>query len=172
MTNNLTDTQILKELNLRLSKLLEEEKVATKEKEIRDVSIQKTKMAIEAFSNSVTPEEVIPEKLGTTTIETEFEYPKDKTWQDKIKAFMKFKNKGVTVAQIVEGLKPYEPEYSQEKLYGAISNIVSTMVKKDIVKIYKPPVKMKGYFYGNPLWFEGEDLKQEYVPDFKEKLLW
>ena len=173
MTNQITDSQILKELKLRLSKLLEEEKTALKEKEIRDVSIQRTKIGIEAFTELDTPELPISEKLNSEETHIEFHYPKDKTWQEKIKAFMKYKNKVVTITQIVDGVKEYEPDYTTEKLQAAISNIVSTMVKNTLVATYKPKeIKMKGYFYGHPLWFEEGELKSEYAPDLKKKLSW
>ncbi|MBS1744626.1 MAG: hypothetical protein JST21_00505 [Bacteroidetes bacterium] len=172
MSNQLSDGQILKELKSRLSKLLEEEKAALKEKEIRDASIQKTKIAIEAFSNADTIEILETPQLQQAKEEIEFVYPKDKTWQERIKAYMKFRDKVLTIAQIVEGVKEYETEYTEDKLHAAISNIVSTMVKNHLVRTYKPAIRMKGYYYGNPLWFENDELKEEYKPDLKEKLMW
>ena len=163
---------ILKELKERLSKLLIEERKAIKEKEIRDVSINKTKIAIEAFSDEGELGVINEGFIAGENMNNIFEYPKDKTWQEKIKAFMKFKNKVVTISQIVEGMQPFETDYTSDRLHGAVSNMVSTMVKAGLIKTYKPKTKMKGYFYGNPLWFDGEDLKQEYAPNLEQKLIW
>jgi|GEM_PF-5797674 len=173
MVNEITDSLILKELKERLSKLLSEERKAIKEKEIRDISIQKTKIAIEAFTDA-SEIEIVKEGFNRelNNNNDEFEYPKNKTWQEKIKAFLKYKNKVVTISEIVEGMLPHEPEYTSEKIHAAISNMVSTMLKKELLKVHKPKTKMKGYYYGNPLWFEGEELKQEYEPNMEQKLIW
>ncbi|NNV55004.1 hypothetical protein [Limnovirga soli] len=173
MSDQISDSQILKELKLRLAKLLEEEKNALIEKEIRDISIQKIKIGIEAFTQLGAPDLSIIKNQNSAESITSFSYPKDKTWQDKIKAFMKYKNTVVTISQIVDGIKEYEPAYTTEKLHAAISNIVSTMVKNNLITAYKPKeFKMKGYYYGHPLWFVDGELKNEHVPDWDKKLSW
>ena len=76
------------------------------------------------------------------------------------------------ISNIVKEIKKYHPEYSEDRINGAINNTVSGMMKKGLLKVYTPPIKMKGFFYANPLWFEGDKLKDEYVPDLNEKLKW
>lgn len=180
--SQITDEQILKEAKQRLSKLIEEARVAEVEKEKRDIAILKAKVVIDLFSETVDAGEDVkeisfdtttptPTPIHFSTEETKFTVPEG-TWQDKIKACLKFANKVLTIAKIVEMLKPFNSDMTEKQLTGVVSNTVNTMLKKETIKVFQPPVKMKGYFYGNPLWFEGSDLREEYKPDLKKKLLW
>ena len=101
-----------------------------------------------------------------------FVYDMSETWEERIKSYFKYRSVVLTISDIVDGLKPYHPDYSLDKLKGAVTNSVAMMHKKGILKVYDPGYKMRGFYYGNPLWFQGEQLKDEYKPNPKEKLLW
>ena len=166
---NITDEIILKELKGKLSKLLDEEKEAELAKISRENIISKTKLAIDAFSK-------IDTKNLTKITHTAdgLNYPKDGTWHERIIAYMKYYNKAITVNELVTGLKPYETGYEENKLYGAVSNMMTGLVKKGDVKKYKPPGKpMKGVYYASPLWFnEKDELAEQYKPEPKKISLW
>ena len=174
--NAINDATIVKEATARLSRLLEEEKRAEKEKVVRDIEITKAKAVIELFSVKSDMPAYQTEVINDAKFEhffpkDKFEYPASETWMEKIKAFLKFTNRVSTIADMIEVFRPFENR-EDSKLLNVISNTVNTMLKKGLLKVYKPPVKMKGYYYGNPLWFDGEILKDEYLPNIKEKLSW
>lgn len=109
----------------------------------------------------------------TTTIsKLEFVYPKDETWEERVKSYMKFKNKAIKTAQIINEFKQYESGYTEDKLKGAINNCIQSMLKKRLLRVYEPEIKTKGYYFANPLWFEGESLKEEHKPDLIEITTW
>ena len=166
---DITDEVILKELKNKLSKLLEEEKEAEYTKINRENLISKTKLAIEAFSKSDAKSVNI-----VNEIKNGFDYPKKGTWHERIIAFMKHYNKAITVSELVKGLKPYESEYEESKLHGAVSNMMTGLIKKGDVKKYKPKGKtMKGVYYTSPQWFNDKDeLIEQYKPETKKISLW
>jgi hypothetical protein len=185
-----TVQQIVKEATNRLTALLEDARQAEIAKEKRDIEISKTRLIIDFLD----PEgrALIEEKItnGTTVngIQLppalpifqnpempqlpEFNYDKSITWEERIKAYFKFKNRVLTIGEIVEAFKHFEPNYNEKKLKGAVTNSVAGMHKDKLLKVYNPGFKMRGYYYGNPVWFEGDQLREEYKPDLKEKLLW
>jgi hypothetical protein len=180
-----TIQHIVKEATNRLTTLLEEAKQAEIAKEKRDMEIIKARAVIDLFANETngstgehTQELNIPLLSPLPIFETpsinvsSFIYDSGDTWEDRVKGYFKFKNKVLTITQIVEAFKEYEPAYSYDKLKGAVTNSVSMMHKKGLLKVYDPGFKMRGFYYGNPLWFVGDQLKDEHKPDLKEKLLW
>jgi hypothetical protein len=174
----ITDSQILKEATDRLAGLFEEEKEAEAQKIRRDLAIQKAKAVIELFSDDsletpVTLSINTDKSIDVDNSETKliFVLPSG-TWQEKIKACLKFKNRALSIAQMVDLFKPFNMGYADKQLTAVLSNTVNTMLKKLLLKTYVAPIKMKGYFYGNPLWFDGDVLKEEYKPDLRENLLW
>ncbi|HEV3413126.1 MAG TPA: hypothetical protein VG101_11635 [Puia sp.] len=181
-----TIQQIVKEATNRLNILLEEAKQAEIAKEKRDTEIIKARAVLDLFaneSNGSTSEHIpqvaaiqIPPPLPIYDLPTmnlrSFTYDPSNTWEDRVKGYFKFKNKVLTITQIVDEFKEYEPDYSYDKLKGAVTNIVAMMHKKGLLKVYDPGFKMRGFYYGNPLWFVGDELKEEHKPDLKEKLLW
>lgn len=178
--SSINDELIVREAQSKLDKLLLESDKAEKEKEIRDLEITKAKAVIDLFSKPKPSFSFNTEHFnmssgnGNSDIAGIYAWAYDPkaTWADRIKSYIKHKNKVITIADMVEAFKIHVKDKSEDKLLGAISNNVSTMVKKELLKIYKPPIKMKGFYYGNPLWFNGEELKEEYLPNVKAKLLW
>lgn len=175
---DISDNQILKQLKSKLATLLEEDRKAAVEKEKRDLLIKKTTVAIEVFSESEDNTYIIDlskEVNDKGNIDKElnsFDYSKGKTWKDKIKNYMIYTGKAVTISELVGEFKKHEPNYTEPQINGAMNNAVQAMFRKGVLKVYTPPVKMKGYYYANPLWFDGEALKEEHIPDFKKKLVW
>jgi len=186
--SDLNEKQILKQLKEKLTTLLEQESKAEIERERRTTLIQKARLAIDLFSDSTTGTEDVFDmninfskfnlnSAGSVQRETEinlngFDYTKGKTWKDKIKNYLTYTNKPATISELVNEFKKHEPNYTQERINGAMNNGIHAMLKKGTLKIYTPPVKMKGYYYANPTWFDGEVLKEEHIPDFKKKLVW
>jgi len=178
--STINDDIIVREATERLKRLLDEDAVAVREAEIRGLEIAKAKAVIELFSkpvkidfsvtSSVNKEFTVP-VITAKEQPTVFDFSNEKTWIDRIKAFLKFKNKVSTISDMFNAFKGFEKK-SDDQILGAITNTVSTMSKRGLLKVYKPPIKMKGYFYGNPLWFEGEILKDEHLPNLREKTLW
>jgi len=179
-----TIEQIIKKANERLLQLLEEAKAADIAKEKRELEILKIQSVIELFTpeidETLVEETTIPPFVNDSTLPlaniapvvNQFKYSNLDTWEERIKAFFKFKNRVLTISQIVEAFELYEPSYTKEKLKGAVTNAVAMMHKNELLRVYKPGFKMRGFYYGNPLWFEGETLKEEHKPDLREKLLW
>jgi pyrroloquinoline quinone (PQQ) biosynthesis protein C len=166
----ISNEAIYKQLKDNLSNLLVEEKQADTERIVRADKIEKIKVAVEAFAATLN-KELFSNSKGTKLTD-EFDYPKNKTWKERIIAYMKYYNKAVSISEIVAGLKSFETEYNADKLHAAISNQISTMVKKEYVQTYKPK-KMKGYYYASPSWFDNEGhLLEEHKPLENEKSLW
>ena len=155
---DLSEIEIAKNLRASLKKLEEEEKAAQIEKVKRDAQIERLKLALNAYSPILAE---IGEELE------EFTYPSDKTWKDKIVAYMKFKNKALTASQIQKGIEKYEPKYNQEKLRSAIAGELSKIAKAGIITQYKPKDgKMKGFYYASPTWFDKEgNLLEAHSPE-------
>ena len=178
-----TIQHIVKEATNRLTNLLEEAKEAEIAKEKRDKEILKARAVIDLFFNEAeeNPEAAVlipsiqlipPLPYYPSPVMTEFNYDKSDTWEERVKSFFKYKNRVLIISQIVDAFKPYHPDYSEDKLRGAVTNTVATMHKKGFLKVYDPGFKMRGFYYGNPLWFDGDTLREEHKPDLKEKLLW
>ena len=184
----MNEKQILEEATQALARLLQEEKIAEAQKARRDLDIRKAKAVIDLFT---TPEDIAAAVQATNELlfaekpttpsnvpepplpPTEFVYAAKATWQERIKAYFKFKNRVLSIGQIWEEFIKHEPGKDKDSLKGVISNTVAVMVKKGLLKSYDPPeVKTRGYYYGNPLWFDDNTLKDEYKPNLKEQLLW
>jgi hypothetical protein len=185
MPNNtqITDDVILQDAITKLSKLMEEDRIASVEKGKRDISIQKARAVIELYSNGKTFEEFISKnelftQLSETNNESErlnisdFEYPKG-TWKDKIIGILKYENRVLSVNEIIGIVELHQNDYTTKQLLGLISNTINTnLVKNGYLKIYKPTIPTKGFYYGNPLWWDGEELKKEHLPKPKQKKVW
>lgn len=177
-----TEIKILEQANQRLMELLEESRIADIEREKRDKEIMKVRAVIEFIGGSDTGTIVTTvntEKNETNTPKdnaenevTTFVYRENETWRERIKALFKFKNVALTIGQIVEEFEKHELRMGEKKLKGIVSNMVMNMVKDKLLKVYDPGVKMRGYYYANPSWFEGEELRSEHKPDLNKKLLW
>ena len=168
---------LLDESKAELSRLLEEETKANKEKETRDISILRTKSVIDFLNIKLNGEKVVVSTSETLQQDNlvsskAFSYALDITWVEKIKAFLKFHNKVATIAEMVDAFVEFEKPVDSKKIFSALSNVVSTMTKKNLLKIHKPPIKMKGYYYGNPTWYLSDELKEEYKPNLEKKLMW
>jgi len=180
--DNKTIQQIIKEAKERLRLLLEEEAQADIARQKREKEIIKAKTVIDLFTSDLESQsEITPSISSSTSLSSipvhaledpRFMYNISETWEERVKAYFKFRNRVLTIAEIVEAFRPYHKDYSEEKLKGAVTNAVAMMNKKKLLKVYDPGFKMRGFYYGNPLWFENGQLKEEYKPDFKEKLLW
>ena len=170
---------ILVDFKKEYSVLQEEAIKAEIKKKARDQRMYLLKNAIEAIeglSNPKVKEEEVEEQnvVITESINDSeaFHYPADKTWEERIKAYLKYKNVPLKVSHLMEEFTKHEPGYSITQLKGALNNTIQSMNKKDALKIYTPPRKEKGFYYGNPLWFEGEKLKEEHIPNTNKKSIW
>ena len=167
--DNISDEIIIKELRKRLSLLLEEDKEADKRKLIREELINKTKLAIAAFDKVNSNNSM--EKVDTSPVEG-FNYPRRGTWHERIIAYMKYYNKALTISDVVEGIKPFEPKYNDDKLRGSISNMMSSLVKKSEVKKFRGD-SGTALFYASPKWFDEKgELKTEHDAVIKEEPIW
>lgn len=170
---------ILADFKKEYSVLQEEAIQADIKKKARDQRMYMLKNAIEAIEGLLYPkmkeEEVEEQNVAITenVVGSEaFHYPADKTWEERIKAYMKYKNVPLKISHLLEEFKKYEPDYSISQLKGALNNTIQSMNKKEALKIYNPPRKEKGFYYGNPLWFEGDKLKEEHIPNTNKKSIW
>lgn len=169
--DNITDDLILQGLENELSKLLAEGKEDELRRINRESRISKLKLAIDAFKK------VDVKEIDENTSEesnNKINYPSKGTWHERIIAYMKFYNKAITVSELVDGIKSYEPDYTKDKLHGAISNMMTGLVKKGDAIKYKPKdKKMKGVYYASPLWFDDKnELMDDHKPDTKKLSLW
>jgi hypothetical protein len=167
----LTDEIILKELQSRLSKLKQEEKQAELDSNSRKILIEKTKLAIEAFNEKP---EIVNSKNIIINSNSSINYPNDGTWHERIIAYMKYYNKALTISELTEGMMEYEPDYTKDKLHGALSNMMTSLVKRgDSMKYVPTGEKMKGNYYSSPLWYDDKgELKEEHRPSKVKKSLW
>lgn len=161
---------IIEAIKKQYQTLLDEDKRADEDKIIRLARIKALRDALDGLS--VMPSSVNKED-NVSKVDTEkFEYPKAKGWEERIKAYMKFKNQAVKISEMMEIFKPYHPDYTITQLKAALNNAVQTMLKKHVLRIYEPEIKQKGYYYANPMWFEGNDLKEEHIPNLNKNLAW
>lgn len=177
--------KVLVDLKKQYSVLEEQEKDAEEKRLKRGQKMLMLKTAITGIEGLLNPvqdseQTTVREALyATQEINNEtkikvksFIYPADKTWEERIKAYMKYKNVPLKISDMYNAFKDYEPDYTTAKLKGALNNTVQTMHKKDKLKIYYPPRKEKGFYYGNPSWFAGEDLQEEHIPNHIIKPTW
>lgn len=163
--------EIIEAIKKQYDALLVEDRIADEAKLIRHTRIKALKDALDGLN--VVPSSVNKENTSTSKVGTvHFDYPAAKGWEERIKAYMKFKNQAVKISEMVATFKTYHPDYTPAKLKAALNNTVQTMLKKDVLQVYEPEKKQKGFFYANPLWFEGKDLKEEHMPNLKKNLEW
>lgn len=164
----LNDKEIAASLRTKLMGLLKEEKEEEAKRKVRIEAIKRTKLALEAYS-----EDGIEEELQEMAAEADYNYPKG-SWKDKIVSYLSYKNRVSTPAEIQRGIEKYEQGYTPERLRAALAGELSKMVKRDELKQFKPNgMKMKGFYYGSPQWFdENGQLKDEHLPIKRKADLW
>lgn len=195
MANELeiTDEFILKDTIRKARIIIAEERQADIDKEVRDKAKARLKLLYEEYSNGNKFDEFEKEfRNGVDKIKTvsshidnsvntqndndnsKFVYPIKGTWAERIIAVFKYKNRVLKITDVVEIIKPHEPEYNNKQLVNLISNTVNmALVKKGFLKIYDPPFKTKGFYYGSPLWWdENGELKKEHINEIKLKNVW
>lgn len=149
MDSTFNEVQILTRARLMLSSLLEAKEKADKESAIRDNEIAKAKAVIDLFSGATevkqNREQLQKDTEYLPSIGIAFSYGGAKTWKDKIKAFLKFKNKVCTVAEMYEAFLPLEKGRTEQNLLSALSSSAAVMLKKHMLKVYTPKIKMKGF---------------------------
>jgi hypothetical protein len=151
-----------------LAKIEEFQRISEEQKN-REMVINSIKTTIEAISHS---DKTPSSNKGSVAMPVSaFYYPLGSSWKEKIIAFLKFKNKAVTTTEICKAISDIEPKYSQRQLLNHVSGNMSLMVKDGFIRVYKP-TKMKGSYYANPAWFEGENLKEQHKPDMKAQVIW
>lgn len=170
---------VLADLKKQYLVLQEEAREADEKRKGRDQKMYMLKNAIDGLEGLLNPKDNGEKVDVQNAIITEsrennatFHYPADKTWEERIKTYMKYKNVPLKISHLLEEFKKYEPDYSISQLKGALNNTIQSMNKKDALKIYNPPRKEKGFYYGNPLWFEGDKLKEEHIPNTNKKSTW
>lgn len=157
----LTEIEIAKSIRANLKRLKDEDAAAAIEAEKRKAQIDRLTTAFEAYRSFL--DEIAGE-------DDDFEYPDNGTWKERIVAYLKYKNRVLKAADFFESFKKYEKD--ETKLRTAISNELSKMGTDGELKQYKPTdMKVKGYYYGNPAWFTGDVLKEEYKPQEKKQSL-
>ena len=163
--------EIIEAIKKQYEALLIEDRKADEDRVIRHTRIKALKDALDGFSvltTSVNKESIPTPKVGLS----HFDYPAGKGWEERIKAYMKFTNKAVKISEMVDTFIKYHSDYTTAKLKAALNNAVQTMIKKGVLQVYEPKLKQKGFFYANPMWFEGKELKEEYIPILNKNLEW
>ena len=180
--NSADKLRVFQEAKKELERLHEEDKKAFIQQQKRTQEINEANAVIAFLSKGLELIESPEQPVQTNPIETnreeirEFNYPPDGTWQDKIKAVVKYMGKVIKISDMVDIMALEEnkigSKHTTEQISGVISNNTSKMAKAGILGVYKSPNKEKGYYYGSPLWWEGKELKDEYLPETKIKSLW
>lgn len=174
--------RLLENARKELILLEEQEKEAVIAKAKRDTKIKQAKSVIEFLSEEdvMDKNESVSQDVPTydpkelpVTMDSNFVYPIKGTWEDRIKAILKFSNRVLAISEMFEAFKPFETKLNDKQLLAIVSNTVTTMANtKGLLKKYDPPFKMRGFYYGNPIWWEGDVLKKEHEPKPKEAKLW
>ena len=185
LPNEITDDDILRSTEAKLSKLIQDFERITGEQQQREREIQKLRLLYNVYSNGepiniqllgikgMGNREETPIPTISNTSESSFDYPFGATWVKKIIAVLKHNNKVMKVSEMVSIIEKYEKDYSRKQLVGLISNTINTtMLKKGYIKIYTPEPKTKGFYYGSPLWWENDLLLKEYEPVIRKEKLW
>ena len=174
--------RIYQEAKKELERLHEEDRIASIEQQKRTQAINEAYAVITFLSKGLeTPDGAEP--FMQSTPEEDFKesikdinYPIDGTWQEKIKSVIKHAGKVLKIADMVNIMSEAEKKglegYTTAQILGVVSNNTSKMAKEGILGVYKSPKKEKGYYYGSPLWWNGNELKEEYLPETKIKSLW
>lgn len=162
---------VLGVLKSKLNETVAEYERVEQEQKNREKIITSLKTSIQVLLN---PETVnLNEREGLPVFEPNgFRYPEGTSWRDRIIAFMKFKQRLVTTNEIVDGIATVETGLNKKQILNMVSGNLSTLVKDEIVKTYKPK-KMKGQYYGSPLWFEDNgEVVEKYKPEEKQVSVW
>lgn len=174
--------RLYEEAKKDLARLHEEDRAASIAQQARTQAINEAYAVVTYLSKSLeTPDGA--DSFMRSTAEEDFKddirevnYPIDGTWQEKIKAVIKYVGKVLKIADMVEIMlveeNKVEDGYTDEQILGVVSNNTSKMAKAGMLGVYKSPKKEKGYYYGNPMWWDGKELKEEYLPEPKIKALW
>lgn len=180
--NSADRLRVYNEAKKELERLQEEDRLASIEQQKRTQAINEAYAVMTFLSKGLeTPDGADP--YMRPTVEESFsilpktiEYPIQGTWQEKIKSVIKHIGKVCKIADMVEVMyneeKDADTGYSKDQILGVVSNNTSKMAKEGILGVYKSPKKEKGYYYGSPLWWNGKELKEEYLPEPKIKSLW
>jgi translation elongation factor EF-Ts len=174
--------RIYQEAKKELDRLQEEERQASIEQQKRNQEINAAYAVITFLSKSLELPEV-GERISKSNLNEdlkqelkEFNYPYDGTWQDKIKAVIKYVGKVIKISEMADIMTIEENKlgsvYTSQQISGVISNNTSKMAKAGMLGVYKSPKKEKGYYYGSPFWWDSNDLREEYLPEPKIKSLW
>lgn len=167
------DIEMVRAILKRMKDLIDEERADIERAAKRKSAMEKTKLALDAFSD-------LPE-FNDIKDEVEkgiFEYNTYKTWGAKLVAFFKYKNKVLTPNQVFKEFRKYETKerYTDQQLRNAVATEVNKLLGKGELKKWKPKdAKMKGYYYGSPLWFnenKPEELLDNYKPVMESTSLW
>lgn len=174
--------RVYEEAKKELDRLHEEDRIASIEQQKRTQAINEAYAVITFLSKSLeTPDGAGPFMRSTPEEDfknnlKEINYPIDGTWQDKIKAVIKYVGKVLKISDMVDIMSEEEKkgstEYTTDQILGVVSNNTSKMAKAGMLGVYKSPKKEKGYYYGNPVWWDGKELKEEYLPESKIKSSW
>lgn len=170
--------RVYQEAKKELDRLHEEDRIASIEQQKRTQAINEAYAVITFLSKKLEfPEGAEPYPLSTAEEDfKEIFYPSDGTWQEKITAVIKYAGKVLKIADMVHIMEAEEKklasDYTTDQILGVVSNNTSKMAKAGMLGVYKSPKKEKGYYYGNPVWWDGKDLKEEYLPEPKVKSLW
>ncbi|MEO8760147.1 MAG: hypothetical protein ABI388_03465 [Bacteroidia bacterium] len=159
--STISDELILKDLQKKL------EEFYTQERQIKK-DIEKTKIAIGLYSNGkivFSSAQTEEEKNTTPLVEG---YNKDGSWKEKIIFALKQNGVVMTTKEVTDFIMKHEPELEEGKVYIGVGANIFQMVDKKKLKGYKP-FKMKGQYYGNPTWFEGNGkLLKNYEPKVQQ----
>lgn len=159
-------------LESKLHELLAEYHKIEKEQQNREVIINSIKTTIQAIKNP-TSISLTNKNNGVPVLQhKEFTYSPDISWKEKIVSFMKFKNRAVLTADIVDAIAAIETHLNKHQILNMVSGNMSDLVKQGHVKTYKPH-KMKGAYYAASAWFDNNgELKEEHKPEIKEISIW
>jgi len=188
-----SDDIILRQTISKLTALIEEDNEARVKQLARDNKIKASKLLIEILSGQSYEEIILVSNVSkgeevqypsilhinknsareTLELESEFKYPMNGTWRDKIASVLKYENRAMTIKEIIAIIQPYHKESSLSSITNVVSNTINSKLLKDgDIKIYTPEIKTKGFYYSSPKWWDGDKLKDEHKPKPKESTLW
>jgi hypothetical protein len=180
---NNTEEYILNNSIERMTAIVEEDRLAAMKQAERDITKKRLRAVIELYSNGKTYEEItaIPiDRIEVPNPNTDhiedngsFKYPIDGTWRDRIIAVLKHENRVLTIKDMVAIVQTHHSVYNYAQLSNLISNTINTkLVKDNAVRIYKSIPATKGFYYGSPLWWDGDVLRDEHKPKLKTQDIW
>lgn len=147
----------IREARKLLNILLEEDRMAEIDKDIRSKKIAFLRANIESFDlakrNITKPNPfTIYTKPGFSISSDRgiFYYSKSASWQERIIDYFKFRGTRLSVKQIAEEFIKFEPKIDLPKLKSRLSSVIFIMHKRGVLNKVKLDSDANGHFYTIP----------------------